>query len=148
MRSAVSKLLSGKDYRDEVINAVSAEFFDFTLEFFRQIVDAKLHGRDIGMSWYRERFIDGDIAPDEAVIFAGLNRKTVTNIYGTSAREVMLDAARNNFTYLRGILVGLENDADNNLAVTITISHNDISVKLSLTESLIVINALATKKRK
>ncbi|MBQ3403740.1 MAG: CfrBI family restriction endonuclease [Synergistaceae bacterium] len=146
MRSAVSKLLCGRDYRDEVINAVNAEFFDFTLEFFCEIVDAKLHGRDIGMSWYREHFIDGDIPPDEAVIFAGLNRKTVTNIYGTSAREVMLDAARSNFVYLRGILADLENDADNNLAVTIIISHNDISVRLSLTESLIVINALATKK--
>jgi len=49
-------------------------------------------------------------------------------------------------SYLRGILRELENDAENNLAVTITISHNNISVRLSLVESLIVINALATKK--
>lgn len=147
VRRAVSKLLSGNDYRDEVINAVNAEFFDFTLDFFREIIDAKFNGHDINLEWYRERFIDGEnIAPDDAVIYAGLNRKTVTNIYGTSARKIMLDAARNNFAYLRGILADLENDADNNLAVTITISHNDISVRLSLTESLLVINALATKK--
>lgn len=145
VRSVVGKLLCGNDYRDEVINAVNAEFFDFTLGFFREIVDAKISGHDINLEWYRERFIDG-VAPDDAVIYAGLNRKTITNIYGTSAREIMLDAARNNFVYLRGILSELENDAGNNLAVTITISHNDISVRLSLAESLIVINALATKK--
>ncbi|MBQ4432134.1 MAG: CfrBI family restriction endonuclease [Synergistaceae bacterium] len=147
MKRVVSKLLCGRDYRDEVINAVNAEFFDFTLKFFREIVDAKLHGRDICMSWYREHFIDGEnVAPEEAVIYAGLNRKTVTNIYGHATREIMLDAARGNFEYLRGILAELENDAENDLAITISISYNNVAVKLSLAESLIVINALATKK--
>ena len=99
------------------------------------------------MAWYSERFIDGDdIPPEEAVIYAGLNRKTITNIYGSSAREVMIDAARNNFAYLRMILDELEKDSQNDLAVTISISRNDVTVKLSLTESLLVINALATKK--
>ena len=102
MKSAVNKLLSGRDYRDEVINAVNAEFFDFTLKFFREIVDAKISGHDINLEWYRERFIDGEnVAPEEAVIYAGLNKKTITNIYGTAAREIMLDAARNNFAYLQ-----------------------------------------------
>lgn len=40
----------------------------------------------------------------------------------------------------------LENDSHNDLAVTISISRNNVTVRLSLTESLLVINALATKK--
>ena len=146
VRNTVNKLLSGNDYRDEVINAVNAVFFDFTLKFFREIVDAKISGHELNMSWYSERFIDGDIPPEDAAVYAGLNRKTITNIYGSATREIVLDAARNNFDYLRKVLSELENDAGNDLAVTISISHNDVTVRLSLTESLIVINALATKK--
>ena len=113
VKSAVSKLLCGSDYRDEVINAVNAQFFDFTLKFFHEIVDAKFYGHDINLEWYREHFIDGDIPPEDAVIYAGLNRKTITNIYGTASREVMIDAARNNFAYLRDMLDELENDSHN-----------------------------------
>ena len=42
IRTTVAKLLSGCDYRDEVINAINASFFDFSLKFFREIVEAKL----------------------------------------------------------------------------------------------------------
>ena len=37
VKTTVSKLLSGFDYRDEVINAVNAVFFDFSIQFFKQI---------------------------------------------------------------------------------------------------------------
>ena len=147
VRKTVSKLLCGSDYRDEIINAVNAQFFDFCIKFFREIIDAKYDGKNINMAWYSEHFIDADnIPPEDAAIYAGLNRKTITNIYGSSSREIMIDAARNNFAYLRAILDELENDSANDLAVTISISRNDVAVKLSLTESLLVINALATKK--
>ena len=146
VRSTVSKLLSGNDYRDEVINAVNSVFFDFTLKFFREIVDAKFSGHELNMLWYSERFINGDILPEDAAVYSGLNKKTITNIYGSATREIVLEAARNNFDYLRKILSELENDAGSDLAVTISISHNDVTVRLSLTESLLVINALATKK--
>ena len=147
--ATISKLLSGEDYRDEVVNAINALFFDFSIKFFREIVDAKFRGHDINMEWYSRHFIESEkITPDEAAIYAGLNRKTITNIYGTASREVVLDAARNNFAYLRSLLAELETDAENDLAVSISISYNSITVKLSLTESLLVINALATKKLK
>ncbi len=145
--ATISKLLSGEDYRDEVVNAINALFFDFSIKFFREIVDAKFSGHDINLDWYSKHFIESEkITPDEAAIYAGLNRKTITNIYGTASREVVLDAARNNFVYLRSLLAELEADAENDLAVSISISYNSITVKLSLTESLLVINALATKK--
>ena len=145
--ATISKLLSGEDYRDEVVNAINALFFDFSIKFFREIVDAKFSGQDINMHWYSEHFIESEnITPDDAAIYAGLNRKTITNIYGTASREVVLDAARNNFEYLCSMLAELESDAENDLAVSISISYNSITVKLSLTESLLVINALATKK--
>ncbi|MBR0252394.1 MAG: CfrBI family restriction endonuclease [Synergistaceae bacterium] len=52
----------------------------------------------------------------------------------------------NNFDYLYSLITELENDKDNGLAITIKISYNNVTVELSLIESLLVINALATKK--
>lgn len=147
IKNTVSKLISGKDYRDEVINSINTIFFDFSINFFKQIVDAKMNNREINMDWYKEYFMNpNNFTSDEIAIFAGLNKKNITNIYGTSSREIVLTAVNNNFEYLRSLLNELENDADSGLAITITISYNDITVKLSLTESLLVINALATKK--
>ena len=147
VQRTVSKLLSGCDYRDEVINAVNTLFFDFSLKFFKQILDAKLNSNPVNMNWYKEHFINSDnVTPDDAAIYSGLNKKSITNMYGSASREIVLNAANDNFEYLRSLLAELESDADNGLAVTISISYNDITVHLSLTESLIVINALATKK--
>ncbi|MDY6400509.1 MAG: CfrBI family restriction endonuclease [Synergistales bacterium] len=147
IKNTVSKLISGKDYRDEVINSINTIFFDFSINFFKQIVDAKMNNREINMDWYKEYFMNpNNFTSDEIAIFAGLNKKNITNIYGTSSREIVLTAVNNNFEYLRSLLNELENDADSGLAITITISYNDITVKLSLIESLLVINALATKK--
>lgn len=147
IRNTVSKLLSGFDYRDEIINYVNNIFFDFSIEFFKQIVRAKFDSREINLNWYREYFIDSDaFTPDESIIYAGLNKKTVMNTYGTSSKNIMLDAARNNFDYLCNILSELEKDSEDGLAVTIQIKYNGVTVELSLTESMLVINALATKK--
>lgn len=147
IKNTVSKLISGKDYRDEVINSINTIFFDFSINFFKQIVDAKMNNREINMDWYKEYFMNpNNFTSDEIANFAGLNKKNITNIYGTSSREIVLTAANNSFEYLRSLLNELENDADSGLAITITISYNDITVKLSLIESLLVINALATKK--
>ncbi len=143
----VIKLLNGLDYRDEIINSINAVFFDFTVDFFKKIVYAKFNGKEMNMKWYKKYFIKSEnFSPDEVAIYAGLNKKTITNIYGTATKKVVLDAAKEHFKYLRNLLSELEDDSNQGLAVTISISYNDVDVKLSLSESLLVINALATKK--
>lgn len=143
----VSKLISGLDYREEIINAVNAEFFDFSIKFFKQITSAKFDSQEINIDWYRRFFIESDsFTPDEKIIYAGLNKKTITNIYGTQSQKIMIDAARNNLEYLRTILSELEKDSNDGLAISIQISYNNIIINLSLPESMLVINALATKK--
>ena len=147
IRNTVDKLIHGLDYRDEVVNSINTVFFDFTINFFKQIVNAKINNHEINMEWYKNFFMNPDkFSSDEIAIFAGLNKKTITNIYGTATKNIVLNAAKNNFEYLHSILSELENDADSNLAITIKISYNNVNIDLSLTESLLVINALATKK--
>lgn len=146
VNNTVEKLISGKDYREEVVNAINLEFLDFALEFFKKILDAKMNDVDINLNWYKKNFINNkNIKSDEAVIFAGMNKKTVHNIYGSSTKEIMINVANQNIDYLENILNSLNNENDN-IGINIKISYKNISVELNLSESLLVINALATKK--
>ena len=147
INNTVSKLLLGKDYREEVVNAINASFFDFTIDFFKKIVKAKMELQNITIDWYKKNFIiNNTIDTSEVVINSGLNKKTVTNIYGAASKNIMLNAAETNYDYLNSLLKELEKDVKNDIIININIKYNDVSVSLSLSESLIVINTLATKK--
>lgn len=146
IKQTVNKLIGGKDYREEVINAINVEFLDFALEFFKKILQAKMNDTNINLDWYKKNFINNDeIKPDEAAIFAGMNKKTVSNIYGSATKEIMINVANSNIDYLETILKSLGNESEN-IGISIKISYKNISVELNLSESLLVINALATKK--
>ena len=147
IKKTVAKLIVGDDYRDEVINAINVEFLDFTLDFFKKILDAKLANKSIDLDWYKKTFINNaDLAPAESAIFAGMNKKTITNIYGSATKEIVLQVANANFEYLSEMLNTLEEENSNGIGISIKLTYNDIFVDLNLAESLLVINALATKK--
>ncbi len=147
IENTIEKLLKGKDYREEVVNAINAEFFDFTITFFKKIVSAKLDSQEISLDWYSKNFINNaKINPAESAIFAGMNKKTITNIYGTASKDVVLDVANANFNYLASLIDELKQDATDEIGISIKLTYLDVYVELDLAESLIVINALATKK--
>ena len=139
IKQTVDKLINGKDYREEVINAIN-------VEFFKKILSAKMEDTNINLDWYKNNFINNDeIKPDDVAIFAGMNKKTVSNIYGSATKEIMINVANSNIDYLESILNSLGNETQN-IGISIKISYKNISVELNLSESLLVINALATKK--
>lgn len=145
--NTVNKLLTGKDYREEIVRSINAVFLDFTIDFFKKIVSAKINSESITLDWYKKYFITSDnFSPEEAAVFAGINKKTIQNIYGTTKKALVLDVATKNFEYLSEVITELENDATSELAISIKLAYKDITVDLSLSESLLVINALATKK--
>lgn len=147
VNSTVEKLIKGQDYREEVVQSINALFLDFAIDFFKKIVMAKINAKDITLDWYKEFFINADnFSAEEAAVYAGINKKTITNIYGSTTKEIVLNVANDNFEYLSALVEDLKIDAQSDLGVSIEISFNDITADLSLAESLIVINALATKK--
>lgn len=147
IKKTIEKLMRREDYREEIVRAINAVFLDFTIDFFKKIVSAKMNAEDITLDWYKKYFINfANFSPEEAAIYAGVNKKTITNIYGTATKSVVFNVANQNFEYLSDLLQSMENDADAGLAISIKISYNGVTVDLTLSESLIVINALATKK--
>ena len=142
----IEKLLNGEDYREEVINAINLEFLDFALGFFKQILEAKLNNRSINLEWYKQHFINNiNIEPSEAAIFFFFYKKTIANIYGSATKEIVLNVANTNIDYLESLLNSLGDNSEN-IGINLKISYKEISVELNLNESLLVINALATKK--
>lgn len=147
INKTVENLINGGDYREEIVNEINVIFLDFAIEFFKKIVDAKMNIETIDINWYKENFINNEVMdPADCAICAGINKKTITNIYGSARKDIILDVANSNFEYLSNVISELEQDVDTGLSISIKISYNGITVELSLTESLLVINALATKK--
>ena len=145
--ATIEKLLNGEDYRKEVVNDINVKFLDFTLEFFRKIVDAKINEQKIDLDWYKKAFLSkGNCKKDEIAIYSGMNLKTIHNICGTTAREIVIDIATQNYEYLKNLIRQLEIDGTDELNIQIKITKNGVSVDLNLSESLLVLNALATKK--
>lgn len=145
LNHTIDLLLKGKDYREVVLNTINTEFLDFAISFFKDIIYAKMHDKSIDFSWYQQ-YVMNNKDPKDIAILCGTNIKTIFNTYGTSTKEVVLDIAQNNLKYLYEILQNLENDNIADLGINIKITYKDISVNLDLKESLLAINALATKK--
>lgn len=75
-----------------------------------------------------------------------MNKKTITNMHGSAKKEIVLNVAETNFDYLSNLISELEETNSDRLDVQIKLTYNMVSVELTLSESLLVINALATKK--
>lgn len=52
-KNIIRKLMNGEDYRIEIITLINAEFLQYTIDFFKKIIDAKLKNKDITVDWYK-----------------------------------------------------------------------------------------------
>jgi hypothetical protein len=144
LEKVLEKVIKGEDYRSDVISVISANFLEFTIKFFKKIVEAKLKGEEIGVDWYKNYFLNTNLPKEEIAINAGINIKTINNIYGTTKKEIVIEAAEKNYEYLLAMIENLVNSEG--VEVTLTLKFRGISVDLNVSESLIVINTLAVKR--
>ena len=145
IKSIVKKVIKSEDYRIEIVNLINAEFLQFTMDFFKKIVEAKLASKSITIDWYRNAFLDKSLPPDEIAINSGLNRKTISNMYRSATKQIVIDASYEHFESLyNSILALVENEKE--IDLTLTLKLNGVSVDLNVSESLIVINTLAVKR--
>jgi len=147
IKRTVDKLIKGQDYRTEVVNSINTSFLDFVVDFFKKILDAKMDDKEISLNWYKKNFINNEnLASKEVAVYAGTNMKTINNIHSSARKDIVIDFANANFEYMASIIKTLEQDDNTGLDIGLKISYKQIVVELNLAESLLVINALATKK--
>ena len=145
VKNIIRRVIKSQDYRIEIVNLINAEFLQFAVDFFKKIVLAKLENKDVTLEWYRKAFMNEALPADNIAINSGLNKKTISNMYGTATKTIVIEAANEHFESLyQNIqsLVEMENEID----LTLTIKMKGVSVDLNVSESLIVINTLAVKR--
>ncbi len=145
IKKIIKKLINGQDYRTEVIALINAEFLQFSIEFFKRVVEAKLSRKKINEDWYKNVFLNSSLDPSEIAINSGLNKKTITNMYNSASKEIIIDASNNHYDILYNSISELvENTSE--IDLTLNIKLNGVSVDLNINESLIIINTLAVKR--
>ncbi|NUM32259.1 MAG: CfrBI family restriction endonuclease [Bacteroidetes bacterium] len=144
-KNIIKKLLKGADYRIEVVTLINAEFLQFAIEFFKKIIDAKLQNKNITVDWYKEAFLNPKLPANEIAINSGLNKKTIHNMFNSSTKEIVIDAANEHYDILYQSIKDLV-ESEHELDLTLTIKFKGVSVDLNVSESLIVINTLAVKR--
>lgn len=145
IRNIVFRVLNSRDYRIEIVNLINAEFLQFAIDFFKQVVNAKLASKDITIDWYKKTFMNKSLSSDEIAINSGLNKKTISNMYRSATKEIVIEASEEHFESLYNSIQALV-DNENEIDLTLTIKFKGVSVDLNVSESLIVINTLAVKR--
>lgn len=135
--------LSGKDHRDVMVRFIDRQFLRQSIDFFGEVVNAKLKQREISTDWYRDYLIESAKDPAEIAWGSGINLKTVSNKHGSQRRELVLSEAANHLSDFRQLVDSLMEESMN---IELRLTFNDVSVTLDLNESLVVINALAVRR--
>ena len=143
-KNIIKKLIHGKDYRIEIVTLINAEFLQFAIDFFKKIAYAKIKNENISVDWYKKEMMTSDLPTEEIVINSGLNKKTITNMYNSSVRQVFINASYEHYDTLYNAIEELTKVE--NIDLTLTIKFNKVSVDLNINESLIIINTLAVKR--
>lgn len=145
IKNIVRRVIKSQDYRIEIVNLINAEFLQFSINFFKQIIEAKLSSKDITIDWYKKAFMDKSLPADDIAINAGLNKKTISNMYRSATKQIVIEASNEHFdTLYESIKTLVENEHD--IDLTLTLKLKGVSVDLNVSESLIVINTLAVKR--
>lgn len=144
-KNIIKRLLKGEDYRIEVVALINAEFLQFAIEFFKKVAQAKFDSIEIDGDWYKNTFLSESLPSDEIAINSGLNKKTITNMYNSANKQVVINASNEHYdTLYNAISELIQNQSE--IDLTLTIKFNKVSIELNINESLLVINTLAVKR--
>ena len=139
------RVIKSQDYRIEVVNLINAEFLQFAVDFFKQVVNAKLNSEVVTIEWYKNAFMNKSLPSDTIAINSGLNKKTINNMYRSTTKQIVLEASNEHFDSLYDTIQHLT-ESEQDIDLTLTIKFKGVSVDLNVNESLIVINTLAVKR--
>ena len=145
VKNIITRVIKSQDYRIEIVNLINAEFLQFAVDFFKKIAYAKLDSEEITIDWYKKAFMDENLPSDDIAINSGLNKKTISNMYGTATKTIVIEAANEHFESLYNSIQSLV-EMEKEIDLTLTIKMKGVSVDLNVSESLIVINTLAVKR--
>lgn len=145
LKRIIRRLLRGENYRVEIVSLIDELFLQFAIDFFKKVANAKLENREITGDWYKSIFLAEGLPKDDIAINSGLNIKTIHNSHHSSKKSVVITASAEHYHALLDSINELT-DTEDSVDLNLTITFNNVSVTLNVSESLIVINAIAVKR--
>ena len=95
--------------------------------------DIKLASKDITIDWYKNAFLSEKLPSDEICINSGLNKKTISNMYRSATKQIVIDASMEHFDSLYNSIQALV-DNEHEIDLTLTIKFKGVSVDLNVNE--------------
>jgi hypothetical protein len=141
----ISLLLKGEDYRVEVLSLINSEFIDFMNRFLSEVADIKSMHEDESIDWYAENFLSESLPKDQIAINSGLNMKTISNMFNSSTKEIVVKASLNHYQVLRSTLEEFADSLEEEFC-NLQWSSNSKQGNLSLVETFLIMNTLAVKR--
>lgn len=135
--------LRGVDHRVIVHDMIDDLFVSQMVDFLRQVVEAKWNNEDITLGWYREHFLSASLPPRDIALNAGVNLKTIQNKRRSKTKEIVIEEAAEHFDKFEKLVEDL---LDEGLDVDLALTFRGVTVRLTLNETLIVVNALAVRR--
>lgn len=145
LEKVIRRLLRGEDYRVEIVSLIDELFLQFAIDFFKKVANAKLENQKITDDWYKKTFLAEELPKDDIAVNSGLNIKTIHNSHHSSSKNVVITASAEHYQTLLDSIEELTS-AEDSIDLNLTIKFNNVSVDLNVSESLIVINAIAVKR--
>jgi len=146
IKEVIEKVIKGDDYRVVTQTEINTQFLTYCISFFKKVVETKICGGKITKEWYKSNFVMNDsFKPQDRAIYAGINDKTIKNMFNSGKKEIVISASEENYDKLVNAISKLI-DESTELNLTLSIKFKGISVELDLDESLIVITSLAVKR--
>ncbi|TXT57808.1 MAG: putative type II restriction enzyme [Candidatus Thorarchaeota archaeon] len=148
MKNLVGKIvglvLSGEDYRPEVLATISMRFLTKIQEMVSEVFLIKESGktiRDLLFQTYKKK---GKENKFKLLWYSGLNNKTVRNMEGTTKKEVCLKLGLENIQAFIGIFT--QDCSEMEYKISLRLKRDDTTIELNEIESTWFLNAIASMK--
>lgn len=145
VKTIIRQILKNEDYRIDIVTLIDTVFLQLAIDFFKKIVEAKSNSKRARRDWYKQVFLDPGLPSKDLASNSGINMKTIFNMYGSSRKDIVINAASTHYDVLHKSIESLI-DAENKFELNLKLRFDKHSVKLNAEETLIAINALAVKR--
>jgi hypothetical protein len=140
----IKNILLEKDHRYIIQQLIDRLFLERTIDLFGQVVKAKLNDGVIDNNWYKNNMLSNKLKKEDIAWNAGLNLKSINNIHKSVTKDIVIKEAGKHYDALLENIKDLLIDDDVDIKLTITMKN--VSITLTVNESLIVINAIAVMR--
>lgn len=127
-KNVIKRLIHGQDYRIEIVNQINEDFLKYVIDFFKKVIEKKLKNDDITIDWYKKEFLSKELSSEDIAINSGLNKKTISNMYNSATKEIVIEASYEHYDSLYQTIESLVK-ADDEINITLTIKFNGENVR-------------------